>query len=52
MRVDHADTAVTENVVAGKEQVSHPQRELAGRVARRAPDFERLVADLELRRPR
>ena len=32
--VDHADAAVAEDVVAGKEQVAHPQRELAVGVAR------------------
>ncbi len=32
--VDHADAAVAEDVVAREEQVAHPERELAGGVAR------------------
>ena len=41
--VDHADAAVAEDVVAGKEQVSHPERELAGRMPGRAPDCRVLL---------
>ena len=43
--VDDPDAAVAEDVVAGEEQVAHPQGELAGGVAGRAPDLQLLVAD-------
>ncbi len=50
--VDDADAAIPEDVVAGEEQVAHPDRELAGRMAGRAPDFQGLVADRDARHPR
>ena len=49
--VDDADAAVAEDVVAGEEEVAHPEGELAGRVAGRAPDLERPVADLRAMSP-
>ena len=50
--VDHADAAVAEDVVAREQQVAHPERELAGGVAGRAPDLQRPVADRRARPPR
>ena len=43
--VDDADAAVAEDVVAREEQGAHPEGELAGGVAGRAPDLQRPVAD-------
>ena len=40
MGVDDAHAAVAEDVVAREEEVAHPERELAGRMSGRAPDFE------------
>ena len=45
--VDRADAAVAEDVVAREQQVAHAQRKLAIGVARRVPDFELEIANLD-----
>ena len=47
MGVDDADAAVLVDVVAAEEQIAQLEAELAGGVARRVPDFELQIADLD-----
>jgi hypothetical protein len=43
--VDDTHAPIPEDVVAGKQEVAHPHRELAGRMTRRTPDLQLLISD-------
>ena len=50
--VDDADAAISEDIIAREQQVTHPQGELAGGMTGRAPDLQVLVAEPGSERPR
>jgi len=47
MRVNDADAAILENVVAAEQQIAHLERQLTIRMPRRVPDLKLEVADLD-----
>ena len=43
--IDHPDATISKNIVAGEEEIIHPESELAGGVSRGAPNLQGSVAD-------